>query len=124
MAEFVEVLGIKSRMCKYYDDCSAGCPLGNTNFCSLSEESLATEDFKEAETIMLNWAKEHPIVYPTWTEWLSKQGFVELKAGQFVKQTGNEYVYECKTVAILTDKAAVPISSEIAEKLGIQPKEN
>ena len=123
MADFVEVMGIKSRMCKYYDDCSDGCPLDNTNFCALSDESLSERDFKEAETIMLNWSKEHPIVYPTWTEWLSKQGFVELKDGQFVKQTENEYLIECKTVAILTDKAAVPIPAEIAEKLGIKPKE-
>ena len=70
MAEFVEVMGIKRRMCKYYDDCPDGCPLDNTNFCVLSEESLSEEDFKEAETIMLNWNKKHPVIFPTWIEWL------------------------------------------------------
>lgn len=64
MAEFAEIMNIKRRMDNYYDDCSCGCPLYVSNFCSLPKESLTIEDFKEAERIMLEWAEEHPIVYP------------------------------------------------------------
>lgn len=113
MAEFVEVLGIKSRMCKYYDDCSDGCPLDNTNFCALSEESLSKGDFKEAEKIMLEWAKEHPApTYPTWEEWLVEQGILQF---YYVGGTG-KYVYT------MSDLGCSPIQDDTAEKLGIQPE--
>lgn len=71
MADFVEVMEIKHRMDNYYEDCSAGCPLYISNFCSLSEESLTTEDLKEAEKIMLDWAEEHPVEYPYMVDVLS-----------------------------------------------------
>lgn len=123
MAEFVEIMNIKRRMDNYYKDCADGCPLSLTNFCSLSENALTTEDLKEAEKIMLEWAEEHPIVYPTWVEWLSKQGLVELKTGQFARQAANEYLYEIKTVATLNGNASKQIPEDIAQKLGIEPKE-
>lgn len=125
MAEFKEVMKQAQRMCEYRrkrglrcNDCDA------VHICGLEIKHVGLDTLcTDADAVML-WAAENPEPqYPTWTEWLSKQGFVELKAGQFVKQTENEYVYECKTVAILTDKAAVPIPSEIAEKFGIKPKE-
>lgn len=128
MAEFKEVMEQRSRMCKHYlstDISCENCPLDkarkNTMFQCFR---YVAEYYQEAENVIMEWAVEHPEPqYPTWTEWLSKQGFVELKAGQFVKQTENEYVYECKTVAILTDKAAVPIPADIAEKLGVEQRE-
>ena len=133
MADFVQVMKDWRRMCetiqsenqqKSSDGWCIGCPIqGN---CVIDSEIKYTCDNVLAmigERIQ-SWAAENPEPqYPTWTEWLSKQGFVELKDGGFVKRTENEYTYECKTVAVLTDKAAVPIPADIAERLGLQPKE-
>ena len=125
MAEFKDIAREFNRMCHFYDTppCE-GCPMG---FHTINRSDCMSRLFynpEKYEERVIKWAEKHPEPkYPTWTEWLSKQGFVELKAGQFVKQTGNEYVYECKTVAILTDKAAVPIPADIAEKLGVEQME-
>lgn len=128
MAEhsFQEVMRQWGRYCKGYtdnhaDDCSE-CPFEINGSCN----SYAKDNAQYAEQIekhIMAWAAEHPEPqYPTWTEWLQKQGFVELKNGQFVKQTENEYGYVCKTVAVLTEKAEVPIPADLAQKLGIEPK--
>ena len=109
MADFVEVMGIKSRMCKYYDDCFDGCPLDNINFCALSVKSLTTKDFKEAENIMLEWAEEHPLEYPYMIDVLSSSFNMRRDLD------GREILLWLNTTRI---------SEEIAEKLGIQPKEN
>jgi len=120
MAEFVEVMNIKHRMDNYYEYCSAGCPLYMNNFRSLSDESLTTEDYKEAEKIMLKWAAEHPVhpvVYPMWVEWLAEQRLVNIKRlpvddyGGIITQiepSGEMYAH---------------IPADIAQKLGIEPKE-
>ena len=121
MAEFVEVMGIKSRMCKYYDDCSDGCPLDNTNFCALSEESLSEGDFKEAETIMLNWSKKHPMHYPTWIEWLKSMGVIPYLAGCVVKRDDEDNFLSGHVN--VNEIAIKPIPKDIAEKFSIKPKE-
>ena len=69
--------------------------------CSIGAFVLNTADI---ERKVMSWAAEHPEpVYPTWREWLSEQGV--LSAGG------------------LWEKAFEPIPADIAEKLGIQPKE-
>lgn len=125
MAEFVEVMGIKKRMCKYYEDRSGGCggcPLDNTNFCALSDESLSERDFKEAETIMLNWNKKHPVIFPTWIEWLKSIGVIPYLAGCVVKRDDDDNFLSGHVN--VNEIAIKPIPKDIAEKLGIQPKEN
>lgn len=122
VAEFIEVVRAKRRMCNAHAKECSECKLqGN---CSLLNAcGYSDDDVKKLENEVMLWAAEHPEpVYPTWVEWLSKQGFVKLNEGQFVRQAENEYIYECKTVAILTDKAAAPIPADIAQKLGIEPK--
>jgi len=121
MAEFVEIMGIKKRMDNYYEDCAAGCPLCLTNFCSMSEESLTAEDFKEAEKIMLEWAKEHPIVYPTWIEWLQSLGVIPYLSG-YVAKRDDDGNYLDGHVNV-NEVAHKPIPVDIAQKLGIDPKE-
>lgn len=108
MAEFVEIMKIKRRMDNYYNDCSEGCPLYITNFCSLLEESLTTEDFKEAEKIMLEWAKEHPVEYPYMVDVLSSSFNMRRDLD------GREILLWLNTTRI---------SEEMAVKLGIEPKE-
>lgn len=108
MAEFVEIMNIKRRMDNYYGDCSCGCPLYVSNFCSWSEESLTAEDYKEAERIMLEWAEEHPIVYPTWGEYFGMVYAARL--------FGNP-------IKSLDEIFKINIPQDIAEKLGLKPKE-
>lgn len=108
MAEFVEIMNIKRRMDNYYDDCSYGCPLYVNNFCSLSEESLTAEDFKEAERIMLKWAEEHPVEYPYMIDVLQDvfnmpNGLSPMNIWEWIN--------------------TIRIPADIAEKLGLQPKE-
>ena len=109
MAEFVDIMNIKHRMDNYYKDCSAGCLLNISNFCSLSEEHLTTEDFKEAEKIMLDWAEEHPVEYPYMVDVLSSSFNMRRDLD------GREILLWLNTTRI---------SEEIAQKLGIEPEEN
>ena len=110
MAEFVEIMNIKHRMDNYYEDCSCCCPLFTSNFCYLPEESLTTEDFKEAERIMLKWAEEHPVEYPYMIDVL--YDVFNMPKGLNVSNTG---IWEWLNT--------IRISEEMAVKLGIEPKE-
>lgn len=121
MADFVEVMGIKSRMCKYYDDCSDGCPLENTNFCNLSEDSLSEKDLREAEVVMLDWNKKHPVIYPTWIEWLKSIGVIPYLDGRVVNcDEDDAYLNGHVNVNEIIFK---PIPKDVAKKFGIEPKE-
>lgn len=108
MAEFVDIMNIKHRMDNYYGDCSAGCPLYISNFCCISEESLTTEDYKEAEKIMLKWAEEHPMEYPYMIDIL--QDIFHMPRGLSIQN-----IWEWLNT--------IRISEEVAEKLGVQPRE-
>lgn len=60
MAEFVEVMKNKNRMCKSHD-CSS-CAISSIK----NTKNIVCEDFiinypQEAEEIIMAWAKEHPI---------------------------------------------------------------
>ena len=62
-----------------------------------------TED--ECEKIIMSWAAEHPEpVYPAWRDWLRDQ-------------------YPMLGPYTMTDILESPIPADIAEKLGLQPKE-
>lgn len=102
MAEhsFQEVMRQLNRLCSHYQNCGEnGCPMfdecGNIGaHCSDPKHSYRIE-----KTVM-SWAAEHPEqVYPTWEEWLTTLGV----------QSYNEL--------------SKPIPADIAQKLGIQPKE-
>lgn len=62
MAEFKTVMREKTRMCKKIGDCSK-CPLSLRNnktdtFC----DTFIREFPEEADSIIMQWSKEHPIV--------------------------------------------------------------
>lgn len=62
MAEFVEVIKNKNRMCDRYKGCH-GCPLALCN----NRKQCTCYDFvntytKEAEEIILKWAEQHPVL--------------------------------------------------------------
>lgn len=61
--------------------------------------------------------------YPTWAEWLNSMGLIKHDTGQFCVRMPNQYSYEVKEVDILNEVAYKPIPADIAERLGIGPKE-
>lgn len=105
MAEFQEVMRQIDRICSQYKYCEdSGCilstvcgPLGN--FSSNAKRAMKTEE------LAMKWAAEHPEpVYPTWYTWLIMMGAVG-------------------SVEDLFSDLQRPIPADIAEKLGIEPKE-
>ena len=112
MAEFQEVMRQWKRMCDAYttDDavsCCKGCPMSGRGCGSIYESGNADPDVIERET--MSWAAEHPEpVYPTWGEWLVKMGVAEIGSGM---------------LGIQPAIAEQPIPDDIAQKLGLEPKE-
>ena len=123
MAEFKEVCKQWRRMCDEIQRCSTEnneccalrCALGNNPFCG--EVINATDkDLENAETVIMEWAKENPEpVYPTWGEWFVEHG--DLVDGW---QNATNAAWMANTALSVFME---PIPADIAEKLGIQPKE-
>lgn len=104
MADFVDVLRQFDRMCKANAGCF-NCPLhkpdGVSDGCSIG---AFVNDSERIEREVMKWAAEHPEpVYPTVYEWLVSIGLL----GSDMWAMSDLYK---------------PIPAEIAEKLGIQPK--
>lgn len=107
MAEFSEVMRQWSRICDS-TNCE-DCPLfglSNDFTCTKAAKCYA----KAAEEIIMRWAAEHQEpVYPTWYEWLNHIGVLGTAA------IGAGYV---------SDRlCTMRIPADIAQKLGIEPKE-
>lgn len=104
MAEhsFREVMHEVNRLCMAQNNCDNDCPLENMgccgNFGAHCSDPLQVE---RIEDTVIAWAAEHPeLVYPTWGTWLAERFGYDLR----------EIIYN-------------PIPGDIAEKLGIEPKE-
>lgn len=115
MAEYAWVMKQWQRMCGSMQGGIAkcdNCPLLKV-ICQYKPDEMA--DFDEAEKIIADWAAKNPEpVYPTWVDWLVKQGVL-------VGDNTNpniRYWY-----AMNMEKIEQPIPTEIAEKLGLEPKE-
>lgn len=121
MSEFMDVMRQARRMCKNQEDCES-CPLWNTAnfFCKL--DTTCYSDDSAIENIVMQWAKENPeTVYPTWDEW-QKSMFQD--AGSPIMPCN----FESKDRLGCLGKICIecrnqPIPADIAEKLGIRPKE-
>lgn len=102
MAEFQEVHRQFDRMCWYYRrkcECPMGCPMDGMNISQCRKIAFECPD--SVENTVMSWAAEHPEpVYPTWNKYLYKK-------------------FGHTTYARLND----PIPADIAEKLGIEPKD-
>lgn len=63
MAEFTEVMKQKSRMCKSnIENCLLRCPMYKTeNGRNMQCASFMSSYPQEAESIIMDWAKEHPV---------------------------------------------------------------
>lgn len=58
MAEFIEVMKTKERMCDSFSDCRK-CPLGGENDMHCTFEF---HDAEETEKIIMEWVKEQPVI--------------------------------------------------------------
>ena len=116
IVEFVEVMKQWRRMCKAQDDTICGacssCPMGDDgkSCTAVYEDEFEAVDFAHIEQTVTEWAAEHPEPkYPTWLE------FVKCKKSEGrIEETDNDFVKWM---------AETPIPADIAEKLGIEPKE-
>ena len=121
MAEFVEVMQQARRLCAAHGGmCNyRNCPLDNRKECRLNID-LDGEDYNELERIIMDWAAEHPDpVYPSWDEaW--KNLFPGAKKAPCPRTF---FGCECMVDIGCTECGSRPIPAEIAEKLGIKPKE-
>jgi hypothetical protein len=125
MAEFVQTMKDWRRMCKHYTDesmkdgqhsCVDMCPLGNNTACGMIEDALDS-DIEVMAKEVAKWAAEHPEpVYQTWGEFLITNGIMKKEPGTRFEEDGRmEYVI----MQTIDD----PIPAEMAQKLGLEPKE-
>ena len=99
MSDFVQTMKDWRRMCK--DRRCDICRLEVNGICNTDPESRTDEDIWKIEKTINEWAAEHPEpVYPTWYEFL-----------------GDIYPASWDLIA----NKRVP--ADIAQKLGIEPKE-
>lgn len=124
MAEFIEVMEQAKRMCEAFRDghCSE-CPVGNAKVLECGIMVTSEMDCEEVEHRVMQWANDHPEAkYPSWEDgW--KQLFPEAEHvpcpyQYFGDGSCCERYGDCKPCK------ASPMPADIAEKLGIKPKEH
>lgn len=107
MAEFLDLIKIKKRICDKYrsNKTCDGCPVHE--ICSIINVlAFKNSDFEEMEKILVQWDKEHQgPVYPTWAEWFKKIGIAPQEQ-------------KCFHLWLLDN-----IPADIAQKLDIKPEE-
>ena len=118
MSDFVQTMKDWRRMCKAQetiektDPCRV-CPLANNgnDCCGIYEDNDGndTRDYAHIEGVIARWAKEHPEpVYPSMAKYLEKFGITIRRDGSLQADFF---------------KAHEPMDADIAEKLGMKPKE-
>lgn len=127
MAEFQELMKEMRRMCAYFRPTCNGCPLclekGTNEFCGEQPMDILS-DPALVEAAVMQWAAEHPEpVYPTWEEWLQSVGVMESSVGLLRRIKGLMYIDGIPAHAVPTAKVLQPMDADIAQKLGLQPKE-
>lgn len=115
MAEFQEVMRQFGRICtSNFGECDICdlrpfCP--SKTFPDKYEKSGRVEWLEKK---VLAWAAEHPEpVYPTWGDWLA-----EMKLVSWQNDGNGTY-----SVMVPTFKMCTEIPADIAQRLGIEPKE-
>ena len=115
--DFVQTMKDWRRMCLSYKSCD-DCPMMDADgwahiLCSEGGIQSAVPEIQEA--VIEKWATENPEpVYPTWGEWLHSQKVV----GVHAMQAPSQNVYYP-----VEGKMNTSIPADIAQKLGIEPKE-
>lgn len=117
MSDFVQTMKDWKRMCSameklHPNDSCAGCRLEGYG-CPAIYEDNSHMDYSDVEKNVTAWAAEHPEPeYPTWWKYMCMIGVIPDELGD--KTLGEMTVYSLMNTHI---------QSDIAEKLGLQPKE-
>lgn len=125
MAEFVEVMKQARRMCGSNSCDNCILPRGSDEMCIWEDApaKITDEVIVEIEAKTLKWATENPEVrYPTWREWQKKNfpnANAQMRPCSFIGTRGAN----CAVQSSCARCAKQPIPADIAEKLGIKPKE-
>ena len=130
MAQFVEVMKQARRMCNMQKNTCKDCPVGTMEgrICRLNVIEISEDDV-EVERIVMDWAAEHPEpVYPSWEEaWKKLFPEADVKRVFCPEVFGDKYkcdwCYDDDYNDSCDECLDRPIPAEIAEKLGIKPKE-
>lgn len=125
MAEFIEVMRQARRMCEAFSDghCSE-CPIGDAKVLACGITVTSEMDCEEVERRVMQWAAAHPeIAYPSWNEWYKKnfpaQYYDSKRICPMIFGDGKNCYRE--TDCDRCRNRLIP--ADIAEKLGIKPKE-
>ena len=124
MAQFTEVMRQVRRMCESFSDgnCSE-CPIGDANALECGITATSEMDCKDVERLVMQWAAEHPEpVYPTWDEWQNSV-FPDAEIDITPCTFGSRDRLNCKENRVCAECMEQKIPADIAEKLGIKPKE-
>ena len=124
MAQFSEVMRQAKRMCKAFGDghCSE-CPIGHANALECEITVTSGMDCEEVERRVMQWAAKHPEpVYPTWDEWQDSV-FPDAEIDITPCTFGSRYRLNCFLEKTCSTCKEQQIPADIAEKLGIKPKE-
>lgn len=117
MAEFVQVMPQFMRLCDSYKHCD-DCPICQAGFnCDCDHQGYSKTGAAEIEHIIMSWAAEHPEpTYPVWAEWFYKQFLIWCQTNYPGRAKDEkawfDYLYDTH------------IPADIAQKLGIKPKED
>ena len=124
MSEFTEVMRQAKRMCKAFGDghCSE-CPIGNANALECGITVTSGMDCKDVERRVMQWAAKHPEpVYHTWDEWQDSV-FPDAEIDITPCTFGSRDRLNCFLEKKCSTCKEQQIPADIAEKLGIKPKE-
>ena len=124
MSEFTEVMRQAKRMCETFSDghCSE-CPIGDANALECGITVTSEMDCKEVERRVMQWAAKHPEpVYPTWDEWQDSV-FPDAEIDITPCTFGSRDRLNCFLEKTCSTCKEQQIPADIAEKLGIKPKE-
>lgn len=124
MSEFTDVMRQAKRMCESFSDghCSE-CPIGNAKALECGITVTSGMDCEEVESRVMQWAAEHPEpVYPTWDEW-QKSVFPDAAIDMTPCAFGSRDRLNCFLEKKCSTCKEQQIPADIAEKLGIKPKE-
>jgi hypothetical protein len=125
VAEFSEAVKQLGRICaSNYGECDI-CDL--RPFCpskTFLDKYAKSGRAERLEEMVMQWAAEHPEpVYSTWEEWLQSVGVMESSEGLLRRIQGQLLIDGIPAHAVPTSKVLQPMDADIAQKLGIEPKE-
>ena len=123
MTEFSKVMKDWRRMCDSYDECDNCSLVHLTGGCRAIFEDFAQDtDWNCIADVVEQWAKKHPLVYPTWREYLTSIGVLPK---QYCLAIGKneDYGFDFQGFEEGVKLTNTRISEDIAKKLGIKPKE-